>query len=75
MHGPSVLLAMTLLLAVQDRATPARAAIADLGWLAGDWGGTMGRATIEELRDDIAPLPPGWSTSPSRTDGRRPSSC
>ena len=48
MDGPSLLLVMTLLLPVQDRAAPARAAIADLGWLAGDWGGTLGRATIEE---------------------------
>lgn len=48
MSESSVLLVMTLLLPVQDHATPARAAIADLGWLAGDWGGTLGRATIEE---------------------------
>ena len=48
MYGLSLLLVMTVLFPVQNRATPARAAIADLGWLAGDWGGTLGRATIEE---------------------------
>ena len=48
MYGLSLLLVLTVLVPVQDRATPARAAIADLEWLAGDWGGTLGRATIEE---------------------------
>jgi hypothetical protein len=48
MHGLSLVLVMALVLPVQDRAAPARAAIVDLGWLAGDWGGTQGRATIEE---------------------------
>ena len=48
MDGPSLLLIMALLLPGQDRAAPARATIADLRWLAGDWAGTSGRATIEE---------------------------
>jgi hypothetical protein len=48
MDGPSLVLLMALLLPVQDRAAPARTAIAELGWLAGDWSGTSGRATIEE---------------------------
>jgi hypothetical protein len=42
MNGPSLLLIALLLPA------PARATIADLSWLAGDWAGTLGRATIEE---------------------------
>ena len=48
MFGPSLMLLIALLLPSQDRAAPARATIADLGWLAGDWAGTQGRATIEE---------------------------
>jgi Domain of unknown function (DUF6265) len=48
MYGPSLVLLIALLLPVQDRAAPARATIADLRWLAGDWAGTQGRATIEE---------------------------
>jgi hypothetical protein len=48
MFGPSLMLLIALLLPAQGRAVPARAAIADLGWLAGDWAGTQGRATIEE---------------------------
>ncbi|HEU4892346.1 MAG TPA: DUF6265 family protein [Vicinamibacterales bacterium] len=48
MFGPSLMLLIALLLPAQDRTAPARATIADLGWLAGDWVGTQGRATIEE---------------------------
>ena len=48
MFGPSLMLLIALLLPAQDRAAQARATIADLGWLAGDWAGTQGRATIEE---------------------------
>jgi Domain of unknown function (DUF6265) len=48
MDGPSLVLVMALLLPVQDRAAPARGTIADLAWLAGDWTGTLGRASIEE---------------------------
>jgi hypothetical protein len=42
------MLLIALLLPAQGRAAPVRATIADLGWLAGDWAGTQGRATIEE---------------------------
>jgi hypothetical protein len=42
------MLLLALLVPAQDHAAPARARIADLGWLAGDWAGTQGRATIEE---------------------------
>jgi hypothetical protein len=42
------MLLVALLLPVQDRPAPARATLADLGWLAGNWSGTLGRATIEE---------------------------
>jgi hypothetical protein len=48
MFGPSLMLLIALLLPAQGGAAPARATIADLGWLAGDWAGTQGRATIEE---------------------------
>jgi Domain of unknown function (DUF6265) len=48
MCGPSLMLLIALLLPAQDRAAPVRGTIADLGWLAGDWAGTQGRATIEE---------------------------
>jgi hypothetical protein len=48
MNGPSLILLVALLLPVQDRPAPARATLADLGWLAGNWSGTLGRATIEE---------------------------
>ena len=48
MSGPSLILLIALLLPAQDRAAPARATIADLRWLAGDWAGTQARATIEE---------------------------
>jgi Domain of unknown function (DUF6265) len=48
MNGPSLMLLVALLLPVQDRPAPARATLADLGWLAGNWSGTLGRATIEE---------------------------
>jgi Domain of unknown function (DUF6265) len=48
MVGPSLMLLIALLLPAQDRAVRAGATIADLGWLAGDWAGTQGRATIEE---------------------------
>lgn len=47
MNGPSLML-LVALLPVQDRPAPARATLADLGWLAGNWSGTLGRATIEE---------------------------
>jgi hypothetical protein len=42
------MLLVALLLPIQDRPAPARATLADLGWLAGNWSGTLGRATIEE---------------------------
>ena len=48
MNGPSLMLLMALLLPVQDRPAAARGTLADLGWLAGNWSGTQGRATIEE---------------------------
>jgi hypothetical protein len=69
MDGPSLVLLMALLLTAQDRAAPARAAIADLGWLAGDWSGTLGRATIEER---WTPAAGGAMLAVSRTikDGR-----
>jgi hypothetical protein len=47
MNGSSLML-LVALLPVQDRPAPARATLADLGWLAGNWSGTLGRATIEE---------------------------
>ena len=99
MNGPSLMLLMALLVPVQDRPAAARGTLADLGWLAGNWSGTQGRATIEErwtpaaggamlavsrtVKDDkLAAFEcaswnatAGWSTSPSRTAGRRPSSC
>ena len=49
MNGLAVLLAIALApAALQDRPAAARATLAQLAWLAGDWSGTMGRATIEE---------------------------
>ena len=49
MHGPAVCLLLALFLpAGQDRPTTARATLAQLAWLAGDWSGTMGRSSIEE---------------------------
>jgi hypothetical protein len=48
MFGQSLALLFTLLVPMQERAVPARATIADVGWLAGDWVVTQGRATIEE---------------------------
>ena len=48
MNGPSLMLLMALLVPVQDRPAAARGTLADLGWLAGNWSGTEGRATIEE---------------------------
>jgi hypothetical protein len=48
MNGPSLMLLVALLLPAQDRPAAARGTLADLGWLAGNWWGTQGRATIEE---------------------------
>ena len=49
MHGPALLLLIALFLPVnQDRAAAARGTLAQLAWLAGDWAGTTGRASIEE---------------------------
>src|SRR5688572_21193693 len=49
MHGPALLLLIALFLPVnQDRPAAARGTLAQLAWLAGDWAGTMGRASIEE---------------------------
>ena len=48
MDASLLVLLCALLGPAQERAVPARATIADLRWLAGDWGGTLGRATIEE---------------------------
>ena len=49
MHGPAFLLLIALFLPVsQDRPAAARGTLAQLAWLAGDWAGTMGRASIEE---------------------------
>ena len=49
MHGGTLALLIALVLpSGQDRPGPARATIASLTWLAGDWAGTMGRSSIEE---------------------------
>jgi hypothetical protein len=49
MHGPALLLLIALFLPVnQDRPAAARGTLPQLAWLAGDWVGTMGRASIEE---------------------------
>jgi Domain of unknown function (DUF6265) len=49
MHGPAVWLLLALFLpAGQDHPTTARATLARLAWLAGDWSGTIGRSSIEE---------------------------
>jgi len=49
MHAATLALLIALLLpSGQDRPGSARATIASLAWLAGDWAGTMGRSSIEE---------------------------
>jgi hypothetical protein len=49
MNGPSLLLLFSLFVpAAQERPATARGTLAQLTWLAGDWAGTMGRASIEE---------------------------
>jgi hypothetical protein len=49
MHGTTLFLLVSLLLPLgQERPATSRGTLAQLAWLAGDWAGTMGRASIEE---------------------------
>ena len=52
MNGASLLLVVLVAVSAQTpaapRVAPARATLAQLTWLAGDWSGTMGRSSIEE---------------------------
>ena len=49
MHAPTLLLLFSLFLpAGQERPATARGTLVQLAWLAGDWAGTMGRASLEE---------------------------